>query len=263
MTAVAAAPGGRIPSPVPAPATDAGLQKLYASRIENSYAVSAETADRIQAMVGEHLPMDREFPNPQTIKTVYVRPVEKKPLHDVKFRIRTYPNSPEAPSFLEFKDTVVRDGQKFKEKTRLTVAHDTAARLLWGEPGSAVIDLAGRSDEELAVARRAIRAIDELGIRPVVRQEYVRHTFQDALEGVRITFDRGITFTGIGELARAGTSARTHAIIDVKVTGQAPAWLTRIIDTETASGAMTLLKDGKGATAIKELVERAARFVRA
>ena len=67
MTAVSAAPAAG------ASAADANLQKLYGSRWERSYAVVPEFADDLQARLLEHIQLDTEFPNPQEVRTTYVR----------------------------------------------------------------------------------------------------------------------------------------------------------------------------------------------
>lgn len=232
-------------------------EPFYGSRWERSYAVSATDADRLEALISKRVPPETRYPNPQRIQTVYVRSID--PLGpDEKFRIRSYPDSPGPPTLLEFKDTVIKDGQKITEKTRIPVAANTAQRLLWGEPGADVIGREGRNDADLAIANRAIDVVDKVNLRPVARQEYRRATYEDAEAGVRITFDRDIRFTGIGELARAGSGVRDHAIMDVKVIKKTPEWLSSLVDAETGAKHIRLLKDGKGATAVKELSRRLA-----
>lgn len=241
-------------SPAATPPADP-KDPFYGSRWERSFSVAPADMDRLQAVAAQHLPPETRYPNPQRVQTVYVRSTEKGRPKE-KFRIRTYPDSPGPPTLLEFKDTVVKDGQKITEKVRIPVASDTNARLLWGESGASVIGTDGRTGADLLVAQRAIKVVDELNVRPAVRQEYVRTTFEDAKAGVRMTFDRGIHYTGIGELLRAGSGKREDAIMDVKVIGTTPPWLSGMIDAEMAAKRISLLEDGKGATAVHELAAR-------
>jgi hypothetical protein len=220
--------------------------------------LSPANADRLEAIVAQKVPAETGYPNPEMIQTVYVRSADPKSKLD-NFRIRTYPDSPGPPTVLEFKDTVMKDGQKITEKVRIPVAVDTAQRLLWGESGAAVIGRDGRTGVDLDVADRAIKVVDDLKVRPVVRQEYRRMAYEDAQAGVRVTFDRGIHGTGIGELARAGSYARPEAIMDVKVLGKTPEWLSSLIDAETGAGHIKEPKAGKGSTAVKILSERLAK----
>jgi hypothetical protein len=230
---------------------------FYGSRWERSFSMTPETADRLQKIVAGLVPMETEFPNPERIQTVYVRSANPKSGIDEKFRIRTYPDSPGPPTVLEFKDRVKdENGNTVTKKVRIPLASDAATRLMWGESGESVIGREGRTGEDLAVAERAITAVDKLHLHPVARQEYTRTSFEDAKTGVRITFDRNIHFTGIGELVRGGSFSRPDAIMDIKVIGKTPEWLATMLTTETAAKQITEPKDGKGGTAVEKLFKR-------
>jgi hypothetical protein len=249
-----------IASPVAQPITVAdvpppGNGGTYGSRWERSYGLSFADADRLQAVIGQKVPFDTKYPNPQTLQTVYVRPLGKQVPTD-KFRIRRYLDSPNEPSHLEFKDKVLENGVKVTKKTRIMVPHDTAARLLWGEKGVDVVDRTGRTGKDLEVANRAIHTIDKLHIRPVARSTYRRTSFEDEASAVRVTFDRDIRFTGIGALTGAGEGTRNLAIMDVKVGGTTPTWLSGLLDAELAAGTIRELEDGKGETAVTVLKEQ-------
>ena len=244
------------PAPTPAPAPVPNPKEpFYGSRFERSFSMTPATADRLEALIAPRVPRETQYPNPQRVQTVYVRRADPSGPWGA-FRIRTYPDSPGPPNFLEFKDKVVKDGQKVTEKLKIPVAADLAQRLLWGDSGAAAIGRADRSPADLAIAERAIKIVDELNLRPVVRQEYVRASYEDAKAGVRMTFDRGIHFTGIGELARAGSARREDAVMDVKIIGKTPPWLSSLIDAEMAAGQIKLLDVGKGSIAVDTLAAR-------
>lgn len=252
MTVAAPTAAAIAPAPPAVTKTPTPKDPLYGSRWERSYAVPFDQIDRLESIVAKRVPFDRQYPNPQRIQTVYVRSSEANGPKD-KFRIRTYPDSPGPPTLLEFKDTVIEDGKKIKKKVRAPITPDTPQQLLWGESGATAIGRDGRTGAELLVAERGIKVVDELNLRPVVRQQYTRSTYEDGAAGVRVTFDRDIAFTGVGELIRAGSGSRDYAIMDVKVKGKTPPWLAGLVDAETGAKNMTLLKKGKGSTAIKVL----------
>jgi hypothetical protein len=231
-------------------------EPFYGSRWERSFEMTPETADRLQALVDGVVPRETLYPNPQRIQTVYVRSSDPKRNEADKFRIRTYLDSPGPPTVLEFKDRVVEDGHEVTKKVRIPLASDATTRLLWGESGASVIGLEGRSGVDAVTAQRAINVVDKLNLRPVVKQQYVRTSFEDAKTGVRITFDRDIAFTGIGELARAGSSKRSGVIMDVKVLGKTPEWLSTVVAAELGAKHIAVVDDGKGSTAVAELRKR-------
>ncbi|MCB0878175.1 MAG: VTC domain-containing protein [Thermoleophilia bacterium] len=253
-----ATPGA--PATPAAPATPGQVGDLqepfYGSRWERSFEMSPEVADQLQAYVETLVPRETEYPNPEVIQTVHVRSSYPDRGPKEKFRIRTYVDSPGPPNILEFKDKVIEDGHKVTKKVRIPLALDAAQRLMMGESGASVIGLSDRVGADALVAQRAIKAVDELGIHPVVKQTYTRTSFEDAKAGVRITFDRNIHYTGIGELVRAGEIDRPGVIMDVKVIGKTPDWLAKLITAQTGANAIAEVKHGKGSTAVAQLRER-------
>lgn len=238
--------------PLTKPNAPADAGSLYKSRWERSFSVPFSEVTRLEGLVAEHLKPDPSKKNPGKVETAYVRALDDE-VTDEKFRIRRYNNS--GPSFVEFKDTKKVGGKKIKEKTNFVTGGPVVDRLVAGEKAADIFAKAA-TGKNAAVAQRAIKAVDELGIRPVMLGTYERDTFQDKKTGIRVTFDQKITHTGIGALDGAGSIKRDSAIMDVKVTGETPRWLSSIIDAETGAGNITLLEDGKGSTAMKELAKR-------
>ena len=249
---------------------------LYQQRLETTFEIKPGHADRIEAAILEHIGLDTEFPGRQNVDTVYFRAVpregkakgEFKPPKD-DFRIRIYPDTPESPAFLEFKDDVTVGDQVFKEKVRATVDYDTHLRIMNGERAADVIGTVGREGEPLTVAGRAIDLIDDVGLQPVMRGTYYRTTMTNVAPGapepavpVRVTLDRGIRHTGIGQLAGVGSVERGVELLDVKVTGATPEWLSAIIKSETEAGVLQLAERGKGGTAVRQLAELVQPFRR-
>jgi hypothetical protein len=252
--AAAAAPVGADP---------AKGHQMFEGRLERSYEIPASEADGIEALIAEHLPKDKFYPTPQTLDTTFVRTTEgkfkhgewkpEKDLKADKFRVRTYTDTPGQPTFLEFKAKSLVDGVEVETKQRIPVATDTVAQLLAGRSASEVLDVAHRPDAERAIAERAAHIVDDLGIKPVIHETYLRAAYENAEGTVRMTVDRGITQTGIGELAKGGTVHRGNAIFDIKVVGETPEWVNSLIDAK--SGVMHLVEDGKGATSLGQLME--------
>jgi SPX domain protein involved in polyphosphate accumulation len=233
-----------------------GNDALYKQRWERTFVTDEANATRIQNIIAQQVPWDTEFKNPEILGTVYIRSAEKHgPREDL--RIRSYPESPNSPFSLEYKDNQEIDGHTVKVKSRAIVSADLADKLLWGARAEDAIGTEGRTGEDLEVAKRAIHDIDVLGLRPVVHGTYNRTTYQDADAGIRVTFDRNAAFQGIGELARGGTFQRNEVIFDIKVTGEGPKWLNALLDAELAAGTISVPEAGKGGTAVKAIAKAA------
>lgn len=234
-------------------AASAGDKAIFGKRIENSYEVSTSLADDLEAIVAQHVPRDPYYPTAQPVSTTFVRPLD--PDSKEKFRIRSYPNSETSPHFLEIKRKEKQpDGTKLTIKDRLAVAPDTTERLMAGESGASVFRPETLTGDDQALARTAADIVDTAGARPVIDETYLRSAFEAADGSVRITIDRGVTATGIGALKDAGSVVRDAAIFDVKVVGETPGWVSSLLDAH--AGAMSLVKDGKGSTALAELLGR-------
>src|SRR4051812_13001625 len=80
--------------PAPEVAKDAADPKepFYGSRWERSFAMTPQTADRLQQFVAQYIAPDTDFPNPERIQTVYVRAANPYDGPKEKLRIRTYPD---------------------------------------------------------------------------------------------------------------------------------------------------------------------------
>jgi hypothetical protein len=236
-----------------APATD---KAIFGARMEQPYEISASTADELEALVAGQLPRDPYYPTAQPVDTVFVRPLDPKAKE--KLRIRSYPTSEGNPHFLEIKHKVKQpDGTKLTLKDRVAAPSDIVDRLLAGESGASILKPETLTGADQDVARRAVSIIDEAGAHPVVAQQYQRSAFEAADGSVRITIDRNLRAWGIGALEGAGEVQRAGAIMDVKVVGETPGWVNSMLDTY--KGAMSVVKDGKGSTALEELMGRVLR----
>lgn len=250
-----------------AQATDvAGQKAMYGSRLENSYAVDQKTALALEAQIGAHLKRDPYYPTAQRLDTTFIRTTGHagkhgdlkidKDLKDAKLRVRTYLDAPGEPTFLEHKHKVVgEDGVKIEAKDRMAVPRDTVDRLLAGEQLSDIVGASGRPAAEQELTKFATHVTDELGVQPVIHEQYLRAAFEEG--NVRMTIDRGIQQTGIGALDGAGTVFRGPAIFDVKVVGDTPPWVSSLLDAH--KGALTLAEHGKGATSLEALMSNLAK----
>ena len=225
---------------------------MFGARTETSYQVSSQTADRIERAIAKHIPRDPYYPTAQPVHTTFVR--DPSGVDERKFRVRSYPNSPQVPTFVEFKLTERVDGRKVKTKERIPVPHDFIAQVVRGVPAEEAIGLSSRTGKERDLAQRAVDMLHD-GIRPVATQSYSRAAFEAPEGNVRLTIDRDISYRGAGELSAHGTGARSGAIFDVKTIGTPPTWVGELLDAER--GALMHVKDGKGATAVADLARRA------
>lgn len=219
-----------------------GARPVYGARVEQKFALAAGSADDVIRELAARIPRDPMYPAAQPVSTTYIRTIDDGGPKG-KIRIRSYPASESAPTFLEFKEAAVASNTK----TRIPVATGFVDQLLAGVDAREAVDLVHRSGTELPVAERAVRLIQD-GMEPAVRVEYQREAFEDAAGTVRVTVDRDLVQTGVGRLAGAGSMPRPGAILELKTAAEAPAWIREML--QARSGEITPLAKGKGSAAL-------------
>jgi len=143
-----------------------------------------------------------------------------------KLRIRTYDDDPGSPCFFEIKRRVNR----VIMKDRAAVSKQDVERLFSGlyvPDGDYATDV--ETVKQFQLYTKAI------GARPVVRIRYLRRAYEDDSENrVRITFDRNLCHNVADRLdiSLNGSRWQVHSIngviLEIKFTGQYPAWLSRM-----------------------------------
>lgn len=225
-------------------------QPVYGARIERKFGVSESATQTVLDELKAHLPRDPMYPHAQPVSTTYIRSIgEDGPKG--KIRVRSYPSSDPAPTFLEFKDST----GALKEKARISVHPKFIDNLLAGTDAADAVDLIGRSAEDQPTAKRAVDLIHS-GMEPAVTVNYQREAFEDAAGTLRVTFDRNLEHFGVGKLAGA-SGTRPGAILEIKsVGGAAPAWLDDLLGKlSTVDGGVAELAGGKGGTAFKDVLK--------
>ncbi|MCW2922850.1 MAG: hypothetical protein JWM98_254 [Thermoleophilia bacterium] len=219
-------------------------QAVYGARVEQKFGIREDAADGILAEIQAHLPRDPMYPTAQPVSTTYIRSIDDAGPKG-KIRVRSYPASESAPTFLEFKESA-KAADELGTKTRIPVAKDFVSQLLGGADTKDAVDLVHRSGDELPTAERAVRLIGE-GMEPAVRVDYLREAFEDTAGTVRVTVDRNLVQTGIGRLAGTSTP-RPGVIMELKTAGELPAWLDGILVAHADE--ITPLLKGKGSAAL-------------
>jgi len=246
--------------PLPAPmrvgtgvgaAPEGNAKAIYAQRTENTYHTQdTALATELEATIAQHLPRDPHYTSPQLLDTVFVRSADSEGPKG-KFRIRSYPESSGTPTFLEFKRKQTVDGHELTLKDRIPVAPDFVSRVLKGESAASILNTGPRAAADQKLADKAAHLVDDpaIALRPVVHETYRRAAFESPDGSLRMTIDRNLTYEGIGQLTGHGTTP--GAVMDVKLEGTPPAWVTDLLDAH--KGALRLATQGKGSTEIHAL----------
>ncbi|MCW2927765.1 MAG: hypothetical protein JWM86_1733 [Thermoleophilia bacterium] len=225
-------------------------QAVYAARVERKFAIKSEAIDDVLRQVADHLPRDPMYPTAQAVSTTYIRSIDEGGPKG-KIRIRTYPSSPSAPTFLEFKEAA----DAMNTKQRIKVVPDIVERLVRGQDVREAVGLIERGGEDLPVARRAVDLVDR-GMEPAVRVDYMREAFEDTTGTVRVTIDRDLVQSGVGRLEGHGSAPRPGAILELKTAGEAlPSWLDDVLKAGAAD--ITPLASGKGKVALNAVLDGA------
>jgi hypothetical protein len=156
-----------------------------------------------------------------------------------KLRVRLYESALEAASgacFVEIKHK--HDGRGVKRRVLTTLT--SAMKITGGLPSSAPL----RPGEERVVSE-VRQFISERNFVPICCMRYDRKAFMDAAEDsdLRITFDEDIRYRMDDlESLQNGAFENTllnedESVMEVKVTGAVPIWLTRILSAEKCTPA--------------------------
>jgi len=219
----------------------APADRMMASRFEMKYLISESTAAGMKQFMKSYIPMDRycklhrggDYP----IVSLYLDSENLRLCREsleghknrFKLRIRSYTDEPDYPCFFEIKrriTTVIM-------KSRARVMHRDVPGLLQGlplPPQNYNVDEAALNQFQLYAS--CIRA------RPTILIRYMREAYEGEGEGrVRVTFDRKLCYkvTHEPEVRLGGTGWQPNpftvgqVILEIKFTGNYPAWLTRMV----------------------------------
>jgi hypothetical protein len=208
-------------------------------RREYKYLIDERLAARVRRAIAGACVPDAHAPSGRYLcDTLYLdtlgldlyRATVENERHRHKLRIRTYPESPGAPVFLEVKrrvdDAIV--------KARARVAADAWASLL--ETG----DLSRAAPEPLADAEHFLARYHARALVPQVLVRYEREPYTSVVDDyVRVTFDRQISMQPCSELSLAAgphwipidAGAPSPIVLELKLSGRAPRWMVQLVRT--------------------------------
>lgn len=204
-----------------------------AQRIERKYPLPDEQLPQVIEAVNDVLPVYRYNGSTDwsSLRTTYLDTREHQCFKEhlqllpvrKKIRIRQYGHSGKYEPLCWIELKIKDRNMRLKRRFRCTPEH--AARLLQGEDIGR--DIRAINTEQACSIYPVIHGmIQELGLRPVIRVDYDRLSFQNPEDpDVRVTVDREIQFRA----ATGNLSGQLNGmVLELKYNGQRPSWMSAL-----------------------------------